>query len=295
MNDDLKEFVSKNYPNTKSDLFAAFMERVPELTKENGYMGFVTPFVWMFIKSHEWLREYMLKNTTITNLVQLEYNAFGPAVVPVCSFTLKKGFFENEEGKYIKLSEFRGVENQPIKTLEAINGCVSYLFNIKQSEFLKIPAKPIIYWFSNKIINGFQNDLFNNVPIYTGMATSDNGKFLRFWQEVVFSQIKFNSKSVQDTFGEIKWFPYNKGGSVRKWYGNLDYLVNFQNDGYEIKEEVNRKYPYLKGNTGFYIRYQEHYFKKGLTWSAITSSSFTTRIHPEYSIFSNAGFVAIPS
>ena len=256
MNDELKQFVANYYPNTKSDLFAAFMERVPEITKENGYMGFVTPFVWMFIKSYEWLREFILNNTTITNLVQLEYNAFGPAVVPVCSFTLKKGFFEREEGKYIKLSDFRGVENQPIKTLEAISGNVSYFYSTNQTNFNKILGSPIAYWANEKILNSFDNELLgdNNSP-RVGMQTGNNDKLLKLWSEVSFKDIVINKY----------WEKYNKGGAFRRWYGNSEHVVYWKDKGLSIIRE--------KGTP-----LNSKFFNKScFVWSRISNSTISFR------------------
>lgn len=192
---------------------------------------------------------------------------------------------------FIRLTEYRDSDSKEAGFFDPNNRHTA-----NQNDFIKIPGSPIIYWFSNKIIDLFTGNLFETVPIYTGMATSDNGKFLRFWHEAEQSNINYNATSIDDTKNSsMKWFPYNKGGGSKKWYGNFDYVVNFANDGEEIKNEVNKKYPYLKGNTGFYIRYQEHYFKEGLTWSAVSSGKITVRKHSKNSIFSNAGFVAIPN
>lgn len=190
---------------------------------------------------------------------------------------------------YIRLTDYKDSDSKEQGFFKSENR-----YEAKQDDFEKIPGSPIIYWFQNKIIDKFQGKLLSEIPIYTGMATSDNDKFLRFWQECEMKNINFSANAIEDTFCREKWFPYNKGGSIRKWYGNFEYIVNFQNDGIEIKDEVNRKYPYLKGNTGFYIRYQEHYFKQGITWSAVSSGRFSVRLHSKNSIFSNAGFVAIP-
>ncbi|MFA6740928.1 MAG: BREX-1 system adenine-specific DNA-methyltransferase PglX [Arcobacteraceae bacterium] len=288
MNDDLKKFVSENYPNTKSDLFAAFMERVPELTKQNGYMGFVTPFVWMFIKSYEWLREYILKNTTITNLVQLEYNAFGPAVVPVCSFTFKNGFNENEEGHYIKLSDFRGVENQPIKTLEAINNKVDYFYASKQSDFEKIPGSPIAYWVNDRVKEIFEKSqkLGDNCPVRIGLKTGDNDRFLKLWNELNFDRIGFNFSREEAFESKKKWFPYNKGGEYRKWFGNRDFVVNWENDGEEIINWCN--YLNTINTPGGVAVNNKFYFLEKVEFSRISSSKFSTRFVEKGSIFDTA-------
>lgn len=296
MSDRLKKYLTDNYNDAKEDLFSAFMIRNSSLVLPKGHLGFMTPFVWLFIAGYKKLREFIINQQTITSLIQLEYSGFDGATVPICTFTLENTRNPEYLGGYIKLSDFKGSENQAPKTLEAIkNKDCGWFYHVPLKNFSVIPDSPFVFWFNEKIIEKFKKTLFGTVcPIYTGMATSDNGRFLRFWQEVSQRNIGFNATSISDTFGEEKWFVYNKGGSYRKWYGNFDYIVNFHNDGEEIKNEVNRKYPYLKGNTGFYIRFQEHYFKEGITWSAVTSGIFSVRLHSKNAIFSNAGFVAIP-
>jgi len=255
MNTELKAFVATKYPKTKSDLFASFMERIPEMTKEDGYMGFVTPFVWMFIKSYEWLREYILENTTITNLVQLEYNAFGPAVVPVCSFTLRNSK-ANEKGKYIRLSDFRGVENQPIKTLEAIKDKVDYMYCAKQSNFSKILGSPIAYWANEKILTAFDKELLgdNNSP-RVGMQTGNNEKLLRFWYEA------HNNKIGNNLF----WEKYNKGGAFRRWYGNSEHIILWKDKGKSIIAENGT----LLNKSLFHLN--------SILWSRISNSTISFR------------------
>lgn len=296
MNEDIKDFLKDQYPDAKSDTFAAFIVRNLELCKPKGQLGFMSPFVWMFLASYEELRKLLIENNTITSLIQLEYSGFDGATVPICTFTIDNSHKPSFKGGYIRLSDFRGASNQAPKTLEAIkNPNCGWFYRASASDFKKIPGMPIVYYFTEKVLGLFDGHLFGEVPIYTGMATSDNDRFLRFWFETNIANINFHSTSIEDTKNSrSKWFPYNKGGGARKWYGNFDYVVNFANDGKEIKSEVNRKYPYLKGNVGFYIRYQEHYFKEGLTWSAVSSGTFTVRKHTRNSIFSNAGFVAIP-
>jgi len=264
MNAELKSFVASNYPKTKSDLFACFMERIPEMTKENGYMGFVTPFVWMFIKSYEWLRKYILDNTTITNLVQLEYNAFGPAVVPVCSFTLKNSK-TNESGNYIKLSDFRGIENQPIKTIEAINNDVNYMYKTEQEDFSKIPGSPIGYWISRRILEIFEfNKLKEFGSASQGLITGDDNRFVRAWFEVEISEIK------------SKWIKFNKGVGTKKWYGTSGSVVLWENNGYAIKNFFD-----LNGKLRSRPQGELYYFKPGISWSEIGIGSMTVRLTDE--------------
>lgn len=292
MNKTVSDFVKANYKETKADLFACFLVRCRALTKVDGMIGYVSPFVWMFISSYRWLRYFMINNTTIQNLIQLEYNAFEPAVVPVCTFTLRNELI-NIKGDYIKLSDFRGHRNQPIKTLEAIkNSDVKFRFATNQSDYAKIPDSAIAYWASKRILEHFINSkpLKKVSDLRQGMATSDNEKFLRYWIEVSQNKIGYNlnnRKQAQES--ELKWFPYNKGGKARKWYGNNYFIVNWLDDGKEIKKTVAEKYPYLNGNTDFVVKNQSYYFREGFSWSSLTINDLTARYSPIGFLFDAKG------
>lgn len=289
-----KRFVEKNYSDTKSDLFACFMKRSVAWTKSDGYIGFVTPYVWMFIQSYEALRRYLIENTNISGLVQLEYNAFEPACVPVCCFTLQKSNSNHElKGNYIKLSDFRGSDNQPIKTLEAINNpnC-GWFYSASQSSFAKIPGSPIAYWASEKVVQIFEKGkkLGDMGVTRKGMVTADNNRFIRKWYEVAQQQIGFNFNDKEEAGkSHKKWFPYHCGGYFRKWAGLLDSIVNFQNNGYEL---LNMKgNGYVTGSTNHNL---EYIFKKAIVWNRISSSKLSARFSNEGSLFDDASpFVSI--
>ncbi len=223
MDGELKQFVEKEYISTKSDLFACFMMQVLHLTKTNGFIGFISPFVWMFISSYEHLRAEIINNTTISSLIQLEYNAFEPACVPVATFVLRNNYIDRYKGSYIKLSEFKGHENQAPKTLEAINNphC-GWLYITNQNEFEKIPGSPIGYWLTQNTISAFSlgESLGNISPVRKGNSTSNNNRFLRLWHE---TQLNSNAYGYDSTFSVNysgkRWIPYNKGGGFRRWYG----------------------------------------------------------------------------
>lgn len=238
MCDDLGEFAKNNYPETKSDLFSAFLEYCPTKVHKNGHIGFVTPFVWMFISSHEKLRKHLIDNATFSSLIQLEYNAFEAACVPVCTFTFRN-YSIDVPGEFIKLSDFTGIENQPIKTLEAIDNPDVYYRNTSlSSEFNRIPGSPIAYWVSDTIRSIFSNKKVGELfQAKQGMTTADNKRFLRLWHEVFLDNIGFFLSSREEALmSQRKWFPYNKGGDFRKWYGNNEYVVNWYNDGAELRE-----------------------------------------------------------
>lgn len=281
MNEVLADYVKANYKETKSDLFACFLKRSREFAKPDGMIGIVCPFVWMFISSYKWLRNHIIKETTIQNLIQLEYNAFEPACVPICTFTLRNEF-TNQKGNYIKLSDFRGHENQPIKTLEAIqNPDCGWYYPADQKDFEKIPGSPIGYWLSKKVISIFSEfpKLSTLASPRKGNSTSDNNKFLRFWPEVNFSKVGLNFESVNCFLNENKkWLPYNKGGGLRKWYGYNEFLVNWENNGKAIREIPSAV-----------VTNEKYYMKPGLTWSTISSKAFGVRYFNEGYIFDNGG------
>ena len=279
MNTALKDFAKKNFPDSKSDMFAMFIERCQGISKASGETAFVTPYVWMFISSYEHMRTKLVTDATIQSLIQLEYNAFEPACVPVCAFIVGKAHIPNFVGSYIKLSAFKGHENQAPKTVEAINNpdC-GWFFNAKPDDFKKIPGSPIAYWVSDKV-----REIFETSPLMAevadarqGLATADNNRFLRFWSEVAIPKIGFGmlSREHAQQSGK-KWFPYNKGGDFCKWYGNQDYVVNWESDGLEVRENLdeNGKQRSRPQNT-------DYYFKPSVSCGAITSSINAFRYIP---------------
>lgn len=296
MNAKLASYIENEYPEVKSDLFSVFVMLCMNMTKPNGYLGFVTPFVWMFIKSYEGLREYIVKNKTISSLIQLEYNAYEAAMVPACTFTLRN-YYVDVPGEYIKLSAFTGSENQPIKIIEAIKDRdVEYRYSCHSNKFNNIPGYPIAYWISNKIIEIFSGTKYlgNKYPAKVGQNTGDNERFLRLWYEINLLSIGFYFKSSQEALlSELKWFPYNKGGEFRKWYGNNDYVINWENDGKEIKE-----YAVIRNKGKHWSRYIQnlkYIFQESITYSFISSSNFGVRYSPQGFIFDVGGSSLFPS
>ena len=285
----LKKTVTRDYKDYSGDLFSVFAYRNLMFCEQDGYCGYMTPFVWMFIKTYEKLREFIIRNKSITTLVQMEYSAFEEATVPICSFVLKNGK-TNDKGLYFKLSEFRGgMEVQKQKVLEALEDkSCGYFYEADQSNFSKIPGSPVAYWVSQILLEDFSRGevLKAKGDTRQGMATSDNNRFLRLWYEVAFNRIGFgctdadNAKTTQK-----KWYPYNKGGEFRKWYGNIDYTVNYENDGYEVKKYAASLYK-TPSRT---IKSMSEYFKPCLSWSKISSGSIAFRYYPEGFVFDVAG------
>ncbi len=250
----LSKWTKKNYPDTKSDLFAASYERTCRYVKPSGEVGLMTPYVWMFIGSYEKMRLDITRNRTITSLVQLEYSGFAGATVPICTFTFVNQLVEGHKGGYVRLADFPGAAVQGPKTLEAIhNPDCGYFYRADASTFSDIPGTPIAYWASKAMHDAFKNDtpLSEVASQIMRICTGDNNKFLRYWFEVSASKL----------FVPNKWIPYSKGGTYKKWLGNEELVINFKNDGEEIKK--------AKGSQ---LGNANALFKSGITWSAISSS-----------------------
>ncbi|CAO1668051.1 site-specific DNA-methyltransferase (adenine-specific) [Halomonas sp. NYA30] len=242
----VKKYLKDAYKGYEKDLFSAYIVRNLDFAKEHGQLGFMTPFVWMFISSYEQLRKRLIEEDVITSLIQLEYSGFDGATVPICTFTLNKGHIASYTGSYIRLSDFRGSANQGPKTLEAIqNRDCGWFYEAKPDDFKKIPGSPVSYWVSDKIRGLFENfpAISEILEVTGGMTTADNDRFIRLWHEVSKDNSNFSAKSRDAAkLSNKKWFPYNKGGGYRKWFGNRDYVVNWQNDGQEIIK-TGRAYP----------------------------------------------------
>ncbi len=299
LNPNLKKHLKAEYKGYEKDLFSAFMIRDLALTKPAGQLGFMSPFVWMFISSYEELRRHFIEQNTLTTLVQLEYSGFVEATVPICTFTISKAHVDGFTGSYVRLSDFRGSENQGPKTLEAIrNPECGWFYTAKPDDFKKIPGSPVAYWVSERTREVFVEGepLSDFCHIQPGLQTSNNAMFVRLWHEVDVSRVGLHdihsSEDAQDS--EKKWFPYNKGGEYRLWYGNNDHVVNWHNNGAEIKEYVDKKYPYLKGNIDYVIKDRGWYFKPSVTWSFISSAYFGVRQSPPGFVFDVAGSSAFP-
>ncbi|MFW7418731.1 BREX-1 system adenine-specific DNA-methyltransferase PglX [Vagococcus fluvialis] len=287
----LDKYVKSNYPSVKTDLFSVFIKMNSQMLIQDGYAGFMTPFVWMFIKSYEELRKFLINNKTISSLIQMEYSAFEEATVPVCCFTIKNTKKE-PIGNYLKLSDFRGgMHVQKNKVLEAIiDPSKYYFYQTNQKNFEKIPGNPISFWVSENLINTFSvaKRMDEIVSPKQGLATANNDRFLRQWWEVDINKIKFDAASIKESVESgKKWFPYNKGGAFRRWYGNYDYVVNWENDGQEIRNFVDSK-----GKQRSRPQNTDFYFKEAITWSDITSSKFSLRYREAGSIHDVKGMEA---
>lgn len=266
MNPKLNDFIKKNYADYKSDFFSSFVIHCSEMTKKSGYCGFFTPYVWMFIQSYEKMRNYLYTQATIETLIQFEYSAFEEATVPVCTFAFQNRHVQ-KKGCYLRLVDFRGgMEVQRQKTLEAIeNHNCGFYYEQSADNFSKVPGSPVAYWVSEEFYKAFEDGkrVGDIASSKQGIATADNNRFLRHWYEINYCDIFFNCKNHEESNrSQLKWYPYNKGGEFRKWYGNDDYLLNWQHDGFELK--------LFKKSV---IRNPNFMFKESVTWSDLTSST----------------------
>ena len=277
----LNEYVKKNYPDSKADLFAVFIERCGAMTEQNRYQAMITQHSWMFLSSFEKLRKKLLHKDTI-NMAHLGPRAFeeiGGEVVQTTSFVMRKSHVAEYKGTYCRLIEPTTQQGKEDMFLAGDNR-----YTAQQSNFSKIPGSPVAYWVSDSLINVFNFGKLKEIarPV-TGMATTNNELFTRLWFEVCVDNEKFDCKDRSDGIkSKVKWFPYNKGGEYRKWYGNNDYVVNWKNDGEELKK-------YTQGATGGRMLGLEYFFRSCLTWSMITSNVTSFRYKGEGSILSNAG------
>ena len=284
----LSKYVKDHYPDSKSDLFAVFIERCGEMAKKNAYQAMITQHAWMFLSSFEKLRN-KLQLSDIVNMAHLGPRAFeeiGGEVVQTTSFILRKSHVIAYKGTYCRLIEptFQQGKEDLFLTNKS-------RYCAKQDDFSKIPGSPVAYWVSRQFLNVFTNGIFlkDEGSARQGLGTSDNERFLRFWYEVSCLLIKFDCKECSDTrLCEEKWFPYIKGGTFRRWYPNKEYVVNYSNDGFDIKSSVMKKYPYLK-NPDFVVKNTSTYFQKGITWSDVSTGKFSARWVDDGYIYADAG------
>lgn len=281
----LKEFVNGNYKDYSGDLFSVFIYRNLQLCEEGGYCGYMTPNVWMFIKTYEKLRLFLLQEKSIVSLVQMAKGAFfKEATVDICTFVLQNAA-ARQAGLYFRLEDFKGdMEVQCQKVLEAIsNPHCGYFYEAQQTNFSKIPGSPIAYWVSDNILDAYLNGkLLGDISdVKIGMGTGKNDIFVREWWEVNFGEIDYSLTDIsQIDFSEARYFPYNKGGDFRLWYGNLQEILWFDAKG---RNYMNTMSGHRENGA------HDFYCHEGLTWSFISSSKFGIRYLPTGCFFDVAG------
>jgi hypothetical protein len=288
MNNSLSDFVKKEYPNSKGDLSTAFMEKSLDFCNHNGLMAMINIPVWMFLSSYEKLREIIIRKNTVTSMAHFGRGVFG-SDFGTTSFVISKRNIAGYKSTYRRLFEKQGavdsVEQKENWFLEGIGN-----YTVQQEKFFKIPGMPIAYWVSENFIGTFENStIFEYATVTNGMFTCDNKRFLRFWHEISKQDTLFNCASKQECEeSSSKWYPYNKGGNFRRWYGNHEHVINFRNFGKEISN-----YRVASGQSASFPG-QNFYFNESISWSFVSSSKFGVRYYPTGFVFDIAGSSIFP-
>jgi len=262
-----KNFAKKYYKEYSKDLFSMFIYRNTLLCKKNGYSAFMTPFVWMFIKNYQKLRNYIINNLSISSLIQLEYSAFKEATVPICTFVISNS--NDKNGTFIRLSDFTGgMEIQENKYLDSLNSNCEYKYVRNLTDFNIIPENPIAYWIEDSVINSFKGTKFDDISkVVMGNKTANNNKYMKFIWEI--DQTKLYNK----------WIPCAKGGNYRKYYGNIDRVIDWSYDART----------FYKNNPSSSVVSEDVLFKKGITFSSISSKGTGFRYLDNKHLFSSGG------
>ena len=302
MNDAMKAWGKTAYPGCwgkgRSDAFAMFIARGLSLIHANGVSALVTMESWMFLGTFRSLREALLEEVAILSMVHMPYLGKGGTSMGInfgtSAFILKKSQDLHLFGHFSCVRYYETDEDGVPFEFPTKN---ERLARASAEDFKRLPSKPISYWLSDSA-----KECFDRFPSFAdravacqGMATTDNNRFVREWVEVSHSRCGFGCASSAEALDtSLKWFPMDKGGDYRRWYGNNLAVVNWEHNGREIRENIVRKYPYLKGNPDFVAKNPGKYFLPGVTWGKITSGDFSSRFTPEGSIFSDAGMKAFP-
>lgn len=285
----LNEFVKKNYPDSKSDLFAVFIERCGQMIKENRYQAMITQHAWMFLSSFEKLRA-KLQMVDMVNMAHLGARAFeeiGGEVVQTTSFVMRKSHIAEYKGTYCRL-----IEPTTQKGKEEMYLAGENCYTAVQDNFTKIPGSPVAYWVSDKALQNYKiGKLMGEIAApCAGLATGDNNIFQRIWYEVSYDNIGFGVKDCSETLNrKEKWYPCNSGGEYRKWSTDDIMIVNWKNDGEEIRNFRNKS-----GKIASRPQNTQRYFKRGLTWNKLSTVHFAVKYKKEGYIFDDTSRSAFP-
>lgn len=289
----LIKYVHKNYYEGKADFFAVFIQRCLQMTRVDGYAALITQHAWMFLSSFEKLRAY-LSTYDITNMSHLGARAFDEIsgeVVQTTSFVINNTHTAGYKGTYIRL-----VDGMSQKEKEDIFLSGKERYFSKEENYTKIPGNPIVYWTSKAMLDAFDNKILYDVARpRQGMATTNNDLFLRFWHEIRFDKMGLGCISQQNALDTgRKWFPVTKGGTFRRWYGNFDYVVNYENAGKTICDYIDNT-PGVRVKSNGRVINRDLYFHEGMTWSTIASGLFGMRYVPNGFIFETKGSMCFTS
>ena len=283
MNSELKEFAKKSYPDSKSDLFAVFMERAFSLLSKYGFNAQINMQSWMFLSSYEQLRSNLLEDYTFITMAHLGARAFSQIsgeVVQTTAWIIRNQHIKKYQPTFYRLTD--GNEEEKQKSL--LNRDFEFS-NSKQDDFKMIPGSPIAYWGSEQTKFAFLNqNIESQFLVKKGMAIGDNALFLRLWTEVSYLKSSLTSSAI-----ELKWFPCLNGGSQKKWTSNKEYVVNWKNNGQEPKEAITKR---TGDHWSRYIISTDCFFRPGINWTAISSTKFTARLHSDSYAFTSATMAA---
>ena len=279
----VNDYVKKNFPDSKSDMFAVFIERCGQMAKKNGYQAMITQHAWMFLSSFEKLRTKLLA-VDIVNMVHLGARAFeeiGGEVVQTTSFVIRKSHVADYKGEYCRLIEPTSQQGKEDMFLAGENR-----YAADQSNFSKIPGSPVAYWASSATLQTFAYPSIGQIARpRQGLATGCNDIFIRLWHEVNEEKVNYMAENLDSAVkSQKKWFPYNKGGDYRRWYGNNEYLVNWERDGFEIRHFIDEK-----GKLRSRPQNTQYYFHRCISWSLISSGRVAFRYKPYGHIFDVSG------
>jgi SAM-dependent methyltransferase len=285
----LKSYILRHYPDSGADLFAVFIERCLAMLEPGGIAGLVTMQSWMFLRSFAPLRAKILAEDTILTMLHIGPKGFDSiigAVVQTAAFTLTNTPFLQYPGYYFRLTGGGNEQEKRQLFFDALRARNCY--RRRSEDFRGVPGMPVAYWTGATVAAGYRN----GIPLKEigdtrqGMATSDNARFLRRWHEVPRTEIGFGAASHEDALRSGRtWFPYNKGGDGRKWYGNAEFVVNWKDGGRELREFATELY----GTPTRTLKSISEYFKPAVGWSKISGSGLTTRYYPAGFIFDVAG------
>ncbi len=296
MNDALKKYVNEHCPDSKSDLFAVFIERCLSLARAGGLVGMITMQSWMFLSSYEKLRAKLLEEDTILSMAHQGARAFdtiGGEVVSTAAFVLQQTPHPENRGAFLRLVDGRSESEKSAMALEAIrNPDSGWFYRASAADFKKIPGSPVAYWVSDNL-----RSCFVRLPAFSqfaetriGLITGDNDHYIRFWHEISWSNIGFDYARDQAELSRKKWFPQSKGGDYRKWFGNNETVVNWSNDGHELQTRM-----HSSGNRILAHNFNlDKIFLKSITWTKISSGTLSARLQPSGFLFNDASANAFP-
>ncbi|KOT97328.1 restriction endonuclease [Streptomyces sp. NRRL F-4711] len=298
----LAAFAKSSYAHAKSDLFAMFIERCLRLAMSKGITAMVTMQSWMFLGSLQRLRQGLISRNRLVGMAHLGTGAFDSIngeVVSTTAFVVQNSAPVSSRSVFVRLVDDRGESGKQAALLGAVSaGDSARRYELDASELAALPGSPIAYWLPEAAIEACRT--FDRLGDHSygqpGLQTSDNARFVRLWYEI--DTTRFNhaapSSAAANASG-ARWFPLVKGGDFRKWFGNLEHVVDWENDGLRIKESISEKYDYLNGNVDYVVKDRGYFFRPCLTYNKITPGRFTARFAPEGTIFDVAGSAVFPN